>query len=164
MANKKKDFFQDHMPENVCFGCGSHHPDGLQIKSFWDGEESVCIWQPEEKYHGWSNLLNGGIMATLIDCHCMGTAMADAYKRENRNLDSEPIYRYATGKLEIKYLKPTSTKIPVELRTRISNVKDRKTSMHCDFFQEGIKTAEAEVIGIRVYDSSNESENNPFKS
>ena len=155
-------FFQDHMPENVCFGCGHNH-EGLQIKSYWDGEESVCDWQSEDKYHGWSNLMNGGIMATLIDCHCMGTAMADAYRREGRTLNSDPEYRYATGTLSVKYLRPTPN-THVQLRTKVLEVKGKKTVMKCDFFSDnGEKTAEADVIAIRVYDGS-QPEATPFKS
>ena len=151
------------MPENVCYGCG-HNPQGLHIKSFWEGDESVCKWESEEKYHGWSNLMNGGIMATLIDCHCMGTAMADAYKRENRSLDSMPEYRYATGTLSVKYLKPTPND-QVELRARVVEVKGKKTVLKCDFFSsDGKKTAEADVVAIRVFDSSQGQGENPFKS
>lgn len=155
-------FFQDHMPENVCFGCGHNH-EGLQIKSYWDGEESVCEWTSEEKYNGWSNLMNGGIMATLIDCHCMGTAMADAYKREGRSLNTEPEYRYATGTLTVKYLKPTPN-TTVQLRAKVIEVKGKKTVLKCDFLSEnGEKTAEADVVAIRVFDSSAGVES-PFKS
>lgn len=161
MNNSK--YFQDHMPENVCFGCGHNH-DGLNIKSYWDGDEAVLHWESQEKYHGWSDLMNGGIMATLIDCHCMGTAMADAYRRENRDLDSDPVYRYATGTLSIKYLKPTpNTK--VQLRARVVEVKGRKTVLKCDFLSDkGEKTAEADVVAIRVFDSSQAEGDNPFKS
>jgi acyl-coenzyme A thioesterase PaaI-like protein len=155
-------YFQDHMPGNVCFGCGSENPEGLQIKSFWEGDEAVCRWQSEEKYHGWAHLLNGGILATLIDCHCMGTAMAHAYRAENRELDSQPIYRYATGTLMVKYLKPTPNDRPIELRARVVGAKGRKTSMTCEVFADGTKTAEAEVIAIRVYDSSTDTGANPF--
>ena len=155
-------YFQDHMPENVCFGCGHNH-EGLQIKSYWEGEESVCDWESEEKYHGWSDLMNGGIMATLIDCHCMGTAMADAYQREGRSLDSEPEYRYATGTLTVKYLKPTPNS-KIQLRARVTEAKARKTVLKCDFYSEnGVKTAEADVIAIRVYDG-NENKESVFKS
>lgn len=157
------DYFQDHMPENVCFGCGVLNPNGLQIKSYWEGNESVCKWMPEEKYHGWADLLNGGIMATLIDCHCMGTAMADAYRREQRSLDSEPVYRYATGTLNVKYLAPTSTRQEVKLRAIVTEVKGRKTVLKCDMLSGGKKTAEAEVVAIRVYDSSEDKGDNPFK-
>jgi acyl-coenzyme A thioesterase PaaI-like protein len=159
---EKKEYFQDHMPENVCFGCGASNHEGLQIKSFWENDTSVLIWQSQEKYHGWAHLLNGGIIATLIDCHCMGTAMAYAYKSENRSLDSEPIYRYATGTMTLKYLKPTSNDVPVEIRATVKEVKGRKTIMSCDLFSEGIKTVEAEVIAIRVYDSNQDKDGNPF--
>ena len=156
------DYFQDHIPENVCFGCGNANHEGLQIKSYWEGDVSVCHWMPEEKYHGWANLLNGGIMATLVDCHCMGTAMAYAYRAEERDLDSEPVYRYATGSLEVKYLKPTSNLHPVELRAKVEEVKGRKVVMTCQLLSQGVITAEAKAVAIRVFDSSQPAENNPF--
>lgn len=163
MNGNKITYFQDHMPENVCFGCGAHNHDGLQIKSYWEGDEAVCKWQSQEKYHGWPNLMNGGIMATVIDCHCMGSAMAHAYKTEGRALDSMPEYRYATGTLNVKYIKPTPNDKEVELRATITEAKRRKTTLHCDFYCEGIKTAEAEVIAIRVYDGSQDTDQNLFK-
>ncbi|MDH5609040.1 MAG: PaaI family thioesterase [Cyclobacteriaceae bacterium] len=160
---KKNDFFQAHMPENVCYGCGQLNEEGLQIESFWDGSLSVCEWLPEEKYHGWANLLNGGVMATLIDCHCMGTAMADAYRRENRSLDSEPVYRYATGTLSVRYLKPTPIHQQVVLKARVIEAKGRKTTLSCQVYSGEVLTAEADVVAIRVYDSQTAHENNPFK-
>lgn len=157
-------YFQEHMPENVCYGCGIHNAEGLQIKSYWDGEEAILDWESEEKYHGWADLMNGGIMATLIDCHCMGTAMADAYRRENRALDTFPEYRYATGTLSVKYLQPTPNR-KVQLRAKVLEVKGRKMVLHCDFFSdEGVKTAEASVVAIRVFDSSTAGGENVFKS
>ena len=36
--------FQDYYPEHMshCFGCGRLNEYGHQIKSYWDGDESVC--------------------------------------------------------------------------------------------------------------------------
>lgn len=158
----RPDYFQDHMIGNVCFGCGSHNPDGLQIKSWWEGDESVTRWQPQHRYRGWPHVLNGGILATLVDCHCMDTAMAAAYRAEGRALDSHPYYRYATGTLSVKYLKPTSMHHPVELRARVIEIKGRKTTVHCDVFSNGEKTAEATVIGIRVVEGEPLGDNSPF--
>ncbi len=161
-AAKEKDYFQDYMPGNVCFGCGIDNPQGLQIKSYWEEDESVCIWHSKEHYHGWASLLNGGVMATLVDCHCMCTAMAHAYKVENRTLDSEPHYKYATGTLSIKYLKPTANDHPVELRAIVREAKGRKTTIDCSIYSEGVLTATAEVIAIRVFDSSKEEAGSKF--
>jgi acyl-coenzyme A thioesterase PaaI-like protein len=158
-----REYFQDHMPENVCFGCGVSNKDGLHVKSYWEGDVSVCHWQSQEKYHGWANLLNGGILATIIDCHCMGTAMADAYKREDRSLDSMPAYRYATGTISVKYLLPTSNDKTITLHTTITEVKGKKTVMHCESLVDGVLTATAEVIAIRVFDSATHTGENPFK-
>lgn len=163
MSEEKK-YFQDAMPGNVCFGCGNDNHEGLKIKSFWEGNESICLWNSEEKYHGWSNLMNGGIIATIIDCHCMGTAMAHAYREEKRPLDSSPEYRYATGTLSVKYIAPTSNNREVELRAVVTEVKGKKTVLKCDFFSQGKKTAEANVIAIRVFDESESDGPNLFKS
>ncbi|MEM6965311.1 MAG: PaaI family thioesterase [Bacteroidota bacterium] len=150
----EKDYFQDHMPGNVCFGCGRANHEGLKISSYWEGDESICIWESQEKYQGWKGILNGGILATLIDCHTMCTAMAAAYQAENRDIESQPIYRYATGTINVKYLKPTSNLHPVELRAKVEAIKGRKVVITCDAYSEGIKTAKAEVVAIRVFDSS----------
>ncbi|MEL7145869.1 MAG: PaaI family thioesterase [Bacteroidota bacterium] len=157
-------YFQDHMHENVCFGCGINNTGGLHIKSYWEGEESVCIWKSAEHHHGWANLMNGGIIATVIDCHCMGTAMAHAYREEGRALDTLPEYRYATGTLNIKYLKPTSNLDPVELRAKVIEAKGRKVVMQCEVYSKGVKTVTAEVVAIRVFDSSAQKEGNVFVS
>ena len=39
----KKEAFQDYYHDDYshCYGCGRLNEHGLQIKSYWDGEESV---------------------------------------------------------------------------------------------------------------------------
>lgn len=160
----EKQYFQDYMPDNICFGCGAHNDAGLQIKSYWEGEEAVCIWNSQEKYQGWPNILNGGVIATLIDCHCMGAAMAAAYRAEDRALDTSPVYRYATGTLNVKYLKPTPNNVPIILRAQIKEIKGRKTVLDCQVWADGVQTVDAEAIAIRVTDSSVKQVNNPFES
>ncbi len=164
MEDNPSPYFQDHMPGNICFGCGNDNQGGLHIKSYWDDQVAICHWLSEDKYRGWQNLMNGGILATLIDCHCMGTAMAAAYRDENRALDSQPIYRYATGTITVKYLKPTSNQEPVTLRAWVTEIKGRKTTLRCEVFSANVLTAEADVIAIRVVDSSSSPDNNPFAS
>lgn len=149
-----KTYFQDYMNGNVCFGCGSENPDGLQIKSYWDGEEAVCNWTSKTKYHGWEKVMNGGVLATLLDCHCMGTAMAAAYREEGRDLGTNPQYRYATAEITVRYLKPTPNDRPIELRAKVVKIKGRRTWLTCDVFVDDVKTAEAEANGVRVFEGS----------
>ncbi|MCY4418973.1 MAG: PaaI family thioesterase [Cytophagales bacterium] len=158
-------YFQDFMPENKCFGCGKENEKGFQIKSFWrteEKEEAWCYWRPEAYHEGWSGVLNGGVIATLMDCHCMATAMAHAYHLEGRKLDSEPIYRYATGTLNVRYLKPTPSTLELLLKARVQEVKGIKTTLTCTVWAENLQTVESEVIALRVYDSSQMKRENLF--
>ncbi|MGD8759706.1 MAG: PaaI family thioesterase, partial [Anaerolineales bacterium] len=116
----------------------------------------------EPKYHGWKTVINGGILATLIDCHCMGTATAYAYRAEGRPMDTEPVYRYATGTLTVRYLKPTPNDRPITLRARVVKAKGRKTRLSCQVYADGVRTAEAEAIAIRVVEGEPEM-HSPFR-
>lgn len=50
-----------------CFGCSPDNPLGLRMKFFEDGEEIVSVWDPENRYQGYNDVLHGGIQATLMD-------------------------------------------------------------------------------------------------
>ena len=75
-------------------------------------------------------------MATIIDCYCIGIAMAYAQKQEDRDIDSTPSYRYATGRLKINYYTPTSTKNLITLRAQIIEHNQRKITMTCSLKAE----------------------------
>lgn len=157
----QKDYIQDNMPDNVCFGCGPLNPDGLQIKSYVVGEECIAVWESEEKYHGWEQVLNGGILATLIDCHSMATALAAAYRRENRPIGSSPVYRFATGTITVRYHEPTPNDQPITLRARVVSMSGRKAKVKCDVYVDGERTADADVLAVRVFEGEARAES-PF--
>ncbi len=46
--------FQEQGSVRNCFGCGPDNADGLQLKSFWDGEEAVASFEPKSYHCGWS--------------------------------------------------------------------------------------------------------------
>lgn len=145
--------FQDYMPGDVCFGCGGGNPAGLHIHSYWQGDEGVCRWQPDAIHQGWVGVTCGGIIATLIDCHCMATAMATAIRDEGRPLASEPRLRFATGSLNIKYLKPTPSDRELELRAQVTEVKGKKYTLSCGLYVDGEQTVEATAVAFLVYRS-----------
>jgi len=143
--------FQDLIPDNGCFGCGPHNAHGLRLKSRWEGDEAVATYVPlPYQTAGPPDVLNGGIIATIIDCHTVCTAIAHAYRSEGREIGSEPHVWYATGKLEVRYLKPTPLDRPVHLRARIVEVDGRKTRLECTLSSDGDACAEASVVAVRV--------------
>ena len=123
----------------------------MQIKSYWSGDEAVCTWQPKP-YHaaGPLHVLNGGIIGTIIDCHCVCTAIAAAYRAEGREIGTEPPIWYVTKSLQVTYLRPTPIDQPVVLRARIKGVDERKTVLTCSLFGKGEECAQGEVVAVRV--------------
>ena len=61
-------------PESVCYGCGPANERGFRIRSFPEGDDVVATWQPEPHQHAFDNVLNGGVIGTLLDCHLNWTA------------------------------------------------------------------------------------------
>jgi acyl-coenzyme A thioesterase PaaI-like protein len=144
--------FQDLIPDNHCWGCGPGNSSGLRIRSFWeDSETAICRYRPEpHQMAGPTHILNGGIIASLIDCHCVCTAMARAYRDEGRAIGSAPVLWYATASLEVQYLRPTPLASPVELRARIEEVTARRTRLTCSVTSGDQITAEGRVVAVRV--------------
>ena len=142
---------QDQIPHNHCWGCGTLNPCGLQIKSFPDGDGTVCRFQPSpEHMAGPTHVVNGGIIAAVVDCHTICTAIADAYRVAGRALGSEPLLWCVTASLKVDYLAPTPIGEPMELHARIREVKGRKRILECTVRSGGKDCARAEVVAVEV--------------
>jgi acyl-coenzyme A thioesterase PaaI-like protein len=143
--------FQDQGSVRYCHGCGADNEKGLQIKSYWDGDEAVAVWRAESHHCGGTREnLNGGIIASLIDCHSLNLAIARAYREEQRAIGSAPRIGYVTANLTVSYFKPMPIKEPVELRARIDRIEGRKVWVSCTLSAAGELRAKGEVLGVRV--------------
>ncbi|MFW9793502.1 MAG: PaaI family thioesterase [Candidatus Thorarchaeota archaeon] len=140
---------QAHWPEEgtFCWGCGKNNEHGLQLKSFWNDEEAVATWEPKEYHLAFPGILNGGIIATLIDCHGTGTANAAAHKTAG---DSEQHFMHVTGQISVKYLRPTPLDKPVTLRARVKEMNENKITVLCDLYSGEMKCATGKVLTVRV--------------
>lgn len=146
--------FQDYYPDHMahCYGCGRLNEFGHQIKSFWDGEESVCHFQPKPYHIAIPGYVYGGLLASLIDCHGTGTAAAAAYRAEGRSMDSDPALRFLTASLHVDYLKPTPLGPLLECRGRVKEVKGRKVVIEEWITAEGQITVRGEMVAVQVPD------------
>jgi acyl-coenzyme A thioesterase PaaI-like protein len=139
-----------HELGSYCWGCGRNNEYGLRLKSFWRGDEVVATFQPEEYHLAFPGVLNGGIIATLIDCHALNAANSAAFRAEGREYDMDPLNGFVTGSLFVKYLKPTPTDEPVFLRARVKEMKERKITVTCSLYSGETECAIGEVIAIRI--------------
>jgi len=144
--------FQDFYPEYFahCYGCGSMNEVGNQLKSFWDGDETVAYFQPKLYHTAIPGYVYGGLLASLIDCHGTGTAAAAGYRAEARAMDTEPPLRYLTASLHVDYLKPTPLGPELEVRGRVKEVKGRKVVVGEWIVANGVITVKGELVAVQV--------------
>jgi acyl-coenzyme A thioesterase PaaI-like protein len=144
--------FQDSYPDALahCYGCGKLNEYGLQIKSFWDGEESVCHFLPRPYHIAIPGYVYGGLLASLIDCHGTGTAAAAMVRAGQRSLEPEPTSRFLTASLRVDYLKPTPLGIELEIRAKVKEIKGRKVVIEEWIVANCVTTVRGEVIAVQI--------------
>jgi acyl-coenzyme A thioesterase PaaI-like protein len=148
--NAFQDFYPDHLSH--CYGCGKLNKHGYQIKTFWDGDETLTTFTPEQYHTAVPGFVYGGLLASLIDCHATGSAAGAMYRKENRGMDTEPAFRFLTGSLKVKYLKPTPLNCTLQIRGRILGIDGKKVTIEVDVIANGVITVQGEVVAIQVPD------------
>ncbi len=145
-----QDFYDDDL--NRCYGCGQLNEHGLKIRSYWQGDETVCRFRPRPYHTAIAGYVYGGLIASLIDCHGTGTAAATAYRSERREPGSEPRPRFVTASLHVDFLKPTPIDALLELRGRVTAIEGRKTFVSISLCAGTVECARGEVVAYRISD------------
>ena len=142
--------FQDTYPDDLshCYGCGRLNEHGLQLKSYWDGDESVAVIKPQPYHTAIPGFVYGGLLASIIDCHGTGTASAAAYRAENREMGSLPPLRFVTASLHVDFMRPTPIEGPLEVRGKVKEIKPRKVVVAAEVTAGGQVCAKGEVVAV----------------
>jgi acyl-CoA thioesterase FadM len=94
--------------------------------------------------------VNGGILATIMDCHSACTAAASAYRAEGRAITTPPKIALVTASLHLTYLRPTPITEPLLLRATIREETARKSLVTCTLAARGEVCVRAEVVLVRL--------------
>jgi acyl-coenzyme A thioesterase PaaI-like protein len=133
-----------------CWGCGSQNEHGLHVRSHWQGDEAISTWTPQPYHVASPGILSGGIIATIMDCHCAATACAAAYRAQNRSISADDPQIYVTAGLNVTYLRPTPSTAPVTLRAHVVGQDERRITVACSLYAGETECARAEVVTARV--------------
>lgn len=148
-------FVQDFYPDDFahCYGCGRLNPSGHHVKTAVEGEEAVARFRPRPEHVALPGFVYGGLIASLVDCHGIGTAAAAAERAEGRAVGDGPAPRFVTAALRVEYLKPTPLGPELELRARATSVGARKVVVEVAVSADGVLTARGEVVAVRMPDT-----------
>lgn len=149
--------FQDHYPDDVahCYGCGRLNEQGHQLKTHWDGAETVSHYTPRPYHTAIPGFVYGGLLASLIDCHGTGTAAAVAARAAGWDPEARPeppgdLPRFVTASLKVDYLAPTPLGPELEIRGSVKESTERKVVVDATLSAEGRVTVKGTVVAVRV--------------
>jgi acyl-coenzyme A thioesterase PaaI-like protein len=130
----EKSLQETYAPNSICYGCGPSNPHGLHIRSFvGENGELVAEWQPQPHHQAFEGALNGGVIGTLLDCHCNWTA---AYHlMTTQGLAHIP--PTVTAEYTIRMLRPTPVDAPVRLRARPVETQGSKVIVEGELIAQG---------------------------
>lgn len=133
-------------PKLVCFGCGPANENGLQIKSFVDGDQTVASFQPKEWHQAFEGMLNGGIIGALLDCHMNWTAAW--HLMETSGATKPPCS--VTSEFTVKFKAPTPIANPVQLIARVVESSERWARTEAELIADDDVTAIGSGVFVAV--------------
>ena len=143
-----QDFYADAFAQ--CYGCGRLNEHGLHIRSWWDGDETVCTFVPRPEHTAIPGFVYGGLIASLIDCHSTGTAAGAALRARGGEPGTAPMPRFVTGSLHVEFLRPTPLGPTLEIRGTIQEIKGRNVVVTSTLSAQGEECARGEVVAVEI--------------
>jgi acyl-coenzyme A thioesterase PaaI-like protein len=146
---------QEYYPDELahCFGCGRLNAHGHHVRSFWNGETSEARFTPQPFHTALPGFVNGGLIASLVDCHGTGTAAAAAYRAEGREIGTLPAHRFVTASLRVDYLRPTPLGPELLLHGRVRSIAGRKVVVEVTVTVGAEVTVRGEVVAVEMPDT-----------
>ncbi|GAB7003838.1 PaaI family thioesterase [Nocardioides sp. AN3] len=131
MAQTETTSIQDTwLPELTCFGCGPANADGLQLKSVVDGEWGArATFMPWPQHDNGLGYLNGGIIATLLDCHSAAAVVQVAHAHGWPPL-GDALLPYVTAGLDVRYRRPAPLTEAVSLLAEVTAASEDEMTCH----------------------------------
>jgi acyl-coenzyme A thioesterase PaaI-like protein len=152
MNQRSPNAIQDYYPDDFahCYGCGRLNEHGLQLKTRWEGDETVARFTPRPEHIAVPGFVYGGLIASLIDCHAMGTAAAAAERAAGREIGAASAPRFVTAAMRVDYLKPTPLGRELEIRGQVRELSERKVVVGATVSVGDVVTARGEVVAVRM--------------
>ena len=147
MRDLNQSIQDSYWPDLTCFGCGPANTKGLQIKSFAEPDGVVrARFDPWPEHANGLGYLNGGVIATLLDCH---SAAAVIVESDRAGLAPDGSLQYVTAGLDVRYLRPTPRDQQLELVARVTEASEARMTVAAELVWDGKPRAAATALWMR---------------
>ncbi|MBA2355112.1 MAG: PaaI family thioesterase [Acidobacteria bacterium] len=130
----------------MCFGCGPANASGLHVRSFVEGDLLVAEWTPASYHEAFPGIVNGGIIGTVLDCHCNWAAAWTLMQQ--RGLDQPPCTVTANYRIEMTH--PTPSGGPLHLVARVVDTGGDRCTVEGTLDAAGRVTATCRGLFVAV--------------
>ena len=128
---------ETYAPTNRCYGCGPANEKGLRIRSREEGDELVCDWTPEPHHIAFEGVINGGIIGSILDCHCNWTAAVHFMRKRN----ASELPPTVTADYHVTLKRPTPAGTTLHMRSRVVESADDRAVVEATLEANGKVTA-----------------------
>jgi acyl-coenzyme A thioesterase PaaI-like protein len=129
-----------YAPTARCFGCGPANAVGLRIRSFAVDDTAdahvVCDFVPDKHHEAFENVLNGGIIGAVLDCHMNWTTIHHLMRK--LGLDHAP--PCVTSEFKVVLKRPTRMG-PVHVDAHVVSATDDRATIEATMTADGKVTA-----------------------
>ncbi len=142
---------QQWFPAGLCFGCGPANMDGLRLESFANGDEVVAQWCASPIYRSGPEVVAGGVVGTLLDCHTAAAVLRAVGERDGKvpYVDGDP---WVTRSYQVDLRRATPLERPVELHARVVELEQERAIAEGHIECEGKVTATIRAEWRRIPD------------
>jgi acyl-coenzyme A thioesterase PaaI-like protein len=138
-----------YFPDLPCFGCGPANERGLRLRSHVDDDGLVrARFTPWPEHDNGLGYLNGGIIATLLDCHSAAAVTHEAYERGWPPLPGAAL-PYVTAGLDVRYLRPAPRDETITLVARVVEADEAAMTAAVSLEWDGKTRAEVSALWKR---------------
>jgi acyl-coenzyme A thioesterase PaaI-like protein len=138
-----------YFPDMRCFGCGQANDKGLRLRSFpLDDGLVTARFTPWPEHDNGLGYLNGGIIATVLDCHSAAAVVHEAFQRGWPPLPGAAL-PYVTAGLQVSYLRPAPLTDTVTLYAEVSAATEAEMTAHVWLEWEDKRRAEVTAVWKR---------------
>ena len=138
-----------YFPGMRCFGCGPANEKGLRLRSHARGDGTVtALFTPWPEHDNGLGFLNGGIIATVLDCHSAAAVTHEAFTRGWPPLPGASL-PYVTAGLDVQYLRPAPLTGIVELFAEVTEADESRMTAHAWLEWDGKPRAEVTALWKR---------------
>lgn len=132
-------------PNGICYGCGQANSHGFKLESFVEGDKLIAHWQPRAEHQAFKNVINGGVIGTLLDCHCNWAAAW--HLMQAHQLDETPCTVTAQYTIQLKRPTPFA---PLYLEAYLDKIEDLKAIIKGKLFAEDKLCATCDGLFVMV--------------